>query len=182
VLSPALFSFVKWLTCSSLYISWNHGQACCAGSRIFVHAKIYDQFLAGFTAKAKSLKIGDPFEEGAYQGPQISQIQYDRIMGYIKSGKDDGATVHLGGDRFGTEGYFINPTIFTDCKPEMKIVKEEIFGPVGVIIKFEDDEGVSTAVFVEMICATMTDFGEPCRCHSSGERYDLRTRSRDLQP
>lgn len=65
-----------------------------------------------------------------------------RIMGYIQSGKDQGATVHLGGDRNGTEGYYINPTIFTDTTPDMKIVQEEIFGPVGVVIKFEDDEGI----------------------------------------
>lgn len=62
-------------------------------------------------------------------------------MSYIDSGKSDGATVHLGGDRFGNEGYFINPTLFTDVKPDMKIVKEEIFGPVGVIIKFKDPAG-----------------------------------------
>ncbi len=62
-------------------------------------------------------------------------------MDYINSGKEQGATVHLGGDRNGKEGYFINPTIFTDTKPDMKIVKEEIFGPVGVVIKFEDEEG-----------------------------------------
>ncbi|TFK19026.1 aldehyde dehydrogenase [Coprinopsis marcescibilis] len=104
---------------------WNHGQACCAGSRIFVHAKIYDEFLKKFTER-----------------PQVSQIQYERIMSYIESGKSDGATVHLGGERYGTEGYFVQPTIFTGVTPDMKIVKEEIFGPVGVVIKFDDDEHV----------------------------------------
>ncbi|KDR73217.1 hypothetical protein GALMADRAFT_251806 [Galerina marginata CBS 339.88] len=123
-------------------IFWNHGQACCAGSRIFVQAGIYDKFLQLFTEKARSIKIGDPFTEGVEQGPQVSQIQYDRIMGYIDSGKAEGATVHTGGDRYGTEGYFITPTIFTDTKPDMKIVQEEIFGPVGVVIKFEDEEDV----------------------------------------
>jgi aldehyde dehydrogenase (NAD+) len=68
-------------------------------------------------------------------------------MDFIKSGKDEGATVHLGGDRNGTEGYFINPTIFTNTKPDMRIVQEEIFGPVGVVIKFEDEEGTSTLNF-----------------------------------
>jgi len=121
---------------------WNHGQTCCAGSRIFVQAGIYDEFLKRFTEKARAIKVGDPFGADIDQGPQVSQIQYDRIMGYIDSGKQDGATVHMGGDRHGTEGYFINPTIFTDVKPEMKIVKEEIFGPVGVIIKFENAEDV----------------------------------------
>ncbi|KAG6860546.1 hypothetical protein C0995_009940 [Termitomyces sp. Mi166 len=95
-----------------------------------------------FTERAKAIKVGDPFSKETDQGPQVSQLQYDRIMGYIQSGKEQGATVHLGGDRYGTEGYFINPTIFTDTKPDMKIVQEEIFGPVGVVIKFEDEEDV----------------------------------------
>ncbi|KAF8623357.1 hypothetical protein AX15_006399 [Amanita polypyramis BW_CC] len=122
--------------------SFNHGQTCCAGSRIFVQEGIYDKFLEKFTEKAKAIKIGDPFAKGIDQGPQVSQIQYDRIMGYIDSGKADGATVHLGGARVGKEGYFIEPTIFTNVKPEMKIVREEIFGPVGVVVKFKDEDDV----------------------------------------
>src|SRR6201999_519431 len=111
-------------------ISFNHGQVCCAGSRIFVQAGIYDKFVEKFTASSKALKLGDPFNADTYQGPQVSQQQFDRIMGYIESGKQQGATLHLGGKRHGTEGYFIEPTIFTDIKPDMKIVQEEIFGPV----------------------------------------------------
>ncbi|KAF5368281.1 hypothetical protein D9615_010371 [Tricholomella constricta] len=130
---------VNW---SAHGIFWNHGQACTAGSRIFVQAGIYDEFLKRFTERARAIKLGDPFAAGTDQGPQVSQIQYDRIMDYIASGKKAGATVHLGGDRFGTEGYFINPTIFTDTTPDMRIVQEEIFGPVGVVIKFEDEEDV----------------------------------------
>ncbi|EPQ61365.1 aldehyde dehydrogenase [Gloeophyllum trabeum ATCC 11539] len=143
-------------------IFWNHGQACCAGSRIFVQEGIYQEFLTRFTEKAKSLKIGDPFEPDAYQGPQVSQTQYDRIMGYINSGKEQGAKLHLGGERHGNEGYFIKPTIFTDTKPNMKIVQEEIFGPVGVVIKFTDEDdiirqandtvyGLAAAVFTQNI-------------------------------
>jgi aldehyde dehydrogenase (NAD+) len=130
---------VNW---AAFGIYWNHGQACCAGSRIFVQAKIYDEFLKRFTAKTQSLKVGDPFAKESYQGPQVSKQQYDRIMGYIESGKAEGATVHAGGNRHGNEGYFIQPTIFTNTKPDMKIVREEIFGPVGVVIKFEDDDDV----------------------------------------
>ncbi|KAK7049893.1 hypothetical protein VNI00_005323 [Paramarasmius palmivorus] len=130
---------VNW---SAHGVFWNHGQACCAGTRIFVQSGIYDKFLEKFTEKAKSIKLGDPFASDSMQGPQVSEIQYDRIMSYINSGKEQGATVHLGGDRFGNEGYFINPTIFTGTKPDMKIVQEEIFGPVGVVIKFEDEEDV----------------------------------------
>ncbi|EKM60318.1 uncharacterized protein PHACADRAFT_246179 [Phanerochaete carnosa HHB-10118-sp] len=123
-------------------IFWNHGQTCCAGSRIFVHAKIYDEFLARFTERTKQVKVGDPFSPETYQGPQVSQQQYDRVMEFISSGKEQGATVHLGGERWGKEGYFIQPTIFTDVHRDMRIVQEEIFGPVGVVIRFDDDDDV----------------------------------------
>jgi aldehyde dehydrogenase (NAD+) len=123
-------------------IYFNHGQCCCAGSRIFVQSGIYDEFLKRFTAKSQSIKLGDPFVNDSHQGPQVSQIQYDRIMGYIDSGKQQGAKVHLGGERHGTEGYWIQPTIFTETKPDMRIVQEEIFGPVCVVIKFEDEDDV----------------------------------------
>ncbi|KAI0070004.1 aldehyde dehydrogenase [Panus rudis PR-1116 ss-1] len=130
---------VEW---AAFGIFWNQGQVCCAGSRIFVHAKIYDEFLHKFTEKAKSIRVGDPFHPDSHQGPQVSEAQFNRILGYIDSGKQDGASVHHGGHRVGDEGYFISPTIFTNVRPDMKIVKEEIFGPVGVLIKFEDDEDV----------------------------------------
>ncbi|GJE89226.1 aldehyde dehydrogenase family protein [Phanerochaete sordida] len=148
-------------------IFWNHGQACCAGSRIFVHAKIYDEFLRRFTEQSKKLKLGDPFNPDTYQGPQVSQQQYDRIMEYIDSGKQQGAKVHLGGERWGNEGYFIQPTIFTETSKEMKIVQEEIFGPVGVVIKFQDDDdvirqandtiyGLAAAIFTKNIDRALT--------------------------
>jgi aldehyde dehydrogenase (NAD+) len=75
-------------------------------------------------------------------------------MDYINSGKADGATIHLGGEREGTEGYFIKPTIFTDTKPDMKIVREEIFGPVGVIIKFNDEEGEDEFYLIRNVILT----------------------------
>ncbi|KAJ7171297.1 aldehyde dehydrogenase domain-containing protein [Mycena filopes] len=148
-------------------IFWNHGQACCAGSRVYVQAGIYDKFLELFTAKTKEIKVGDPFAEGVDQGPQVSQVQYDRIMGYIDSGKEQGATLHAGGGRHGAEGFFIEPTIFTDATPEMRIVQEEIFGPVGVVIKFTDEAdvirqandtmyGLAAAVFTQDINRALT--------------------------
>ncbi|KAF8647366.1 hypothetical protein AX16_006761 [Volvariella volvacea WC 439] len=132
---------VKW---ASNGIFFNMGQACIAGSRIFVQEGIYDEFLEKFTAVAQQLTqaTGDPFAETTQHGPQISQIQFDRVMGYIDSGKADGARVHLGGERYGDNGYFIKPTIFTNVHKDMKIVKEEIFGPVGVIFKFKTEEEV----------------------------------------
>ncbi|KAI6146137.1 aldehyde dehydrogenase [Pisolithus tinctorius] len=130
---------VNW---SMFGIFFNHGQCCVAGSRIFVQEGIYDEFLKRFTEKSRSIKVGDPFAPDTFQGPQISKIQYDRIMGYIDSGKKDGAKIHIGGERHGSEGYFIQPTIFLDTKPNMRIVQEEIFGPVSVVIKFKDEEDV----------------------------------------
>ncbi|EIM81827.1 aldehyde dehydrogenase [Stereum hirsutum FP-91666 SS1] len=127
---------------SSHGIFWSSGQVCMAGSRIFVQSGIYDEFLKRFTEKTRSLKLGDPFDADAYQGPVVSKEHYDRVMGYIASGKADGATVHQGGERHGDLGYWIQPTIFTNVRPDMKIVKEEIFGPVAVIIKFEDEDDV----------------------------------------
>ncbi|CCM06719.1 uncharacterized protein FIBRA_09010 [Fibroporia radiculosa] len=128
---------VKWAIHG---IYFNHGQNCSAGSRIFIQEGIYDKFLEQFTQAALAIKVGDPFDESTYQGPQVSKTQFERIMGYITSGKQDGATVHIGGERIGTEGYFIHPTIFTECKPEMKIVREEIFGPVACVMKFRTEE------------------------------------------
>jgi aldehyde dehydrogenase (NAD+) len=121
-------------------IYYNHGQCCCAGTRIFVQEDIYDKFLEAFKKRALENKVGDPFKEETFQGPQVSQLQYDRIMSYIKSGKDEGATLVTGGERHGDKGYFIQPTIFSDVKPEMKIMQEEIFGPVCAIAKFKDEE------------------------------------------
>ncbi|KAL6303078.1 aldehyde dehydrogenase domain-containing protein [Sparassis latifolia] len=133
---------VKWAIHG---IFFNHGQNCSAGSRIFVQDTIYSKFLQEFTARAQAIKVGNPFDPATYQGPQVSKTQFDRIMGYIQSGKDDGATVHTGGKQIGTEGYFIEPTIFTDCKPGMKIVQDEIFGPVACVLKFATEDEVIEA-------------------------------------
>ncbi|KAL1744645.1 aldehyde dehydrogenase domain-containing protein [Schizophyllum fasciatum] len=123
-------------------IFWNQGQVCAAGSRIYVQAGIYDKFLTAFTARARAIRVGDPFGADIDQGPQVCQQQYDRIMSYIETGKQEGATLSAGGKRVGSEGYFIEPTVFTDTDPNMTIVREEIFGPVAVVIKFEDEDDV----------------------------------------
>ncbi|PHH88860.1 hypothetical protein CDD83_6960 [Cordyceps sp. RAO-2017] len=121
-------------------IYFNHGQCCCAGTRIFVQEGIYDKFLEAFKKRASQNKVGDPFDEKTFQGPQVSQLQYDRIMSYIKHGKDEGAVVEIGGERHGDKGYFIQPTIFSNVRSDMKIMQEEIFGPVCAITKFKDEE------------------------------------------
>ncbi|CAK4033512.1 Aldehyde dehydrogenase [Lecanosticta acicola] len=124
-------------------IHMNFGQTCHAGTRIYVHEDVYDKFLEAYTAKMKAITVGDNFDDKNSQGPQNSQVQFDKISSYLKLGKDEGATVHLGGNAKQTDGgYYIEPTIFTDVQPDMKIVKEEIFGPVVVVAKFKSEEEV----------------------------------------
>lgn len=120
----------------------NHGQVCCAGSRIFVQESIYDKFEPKFVAAARAIKLGNPWNKDTTQGPQISEAQFNRIMSYIEGGKEAGAKVITGGTRHGTEGYFIEPTVFANTTSDMRIVREEIFGPVGVLIKFKDEDDV----------------------------------------
>ena len=121
---------------------FNQGQCCCAGSRLFVQESVYDAFVQKIAAKAKGRKVGDPFDPAVEQGPQVSQEQFDRVMGYIAAGKMDGANMLAGGGRVGDKGYFIQPTVFCDVKDEMKIAQEEIFGPVMSILKFKDVDEV----------------------------------------
>ncbi|KAK9881173.1 hypothetical protein WA026_014521 [Henosepilachna vigintioctopunctata] len=120
----------------------NQGQNCCAGSRTFVQAKIYDEFVKKATELAKSRKVGDPFNETTQQGPQADQPSIDKIVDLINSGMNEGAKLQTGGKRIGDVGYFVEPTVFSDVKDNMRIAKEEIFGPVQSILKFETMEEV----------------------------------------
>src|SRR5580658_270733 len=129
-----------------LGLFFNHGQCCCAGSRVFVEEKIYDQFVEKSGARARSRTVGDPFDPKTEQGPQVDQAQFDKIMGYIDAGRSEGATLVCGGDRVGDRGYFIQPTVFADVQDDMKIAKEEIFGPEMSVIPFKNlDEVVTRA-------------------------------------
>jgi aldehyde dehydrogenase (NAD+) len=121
---------------------FNQGQCCCAGSRLFVEDRVHDQFVEKVLAKAKSQKVGDPFDPQTTQGPQVSQEQFDRVMGFIESGKKEGAKLLTGGKRVGERGYFIEPTVFDNVSDTMKIAKEEIFGPVMNILRFKDVDEV----------------------------------------
>jgi aldehyde dehydrogenase (NAD+) len=121
---------------------FNQGQCCVAGSRLFVQESAYDEFVHKIVAKAKGRKVGDPFIAETEQGPQVSQEQFDRVMGYIDAGQKDGAKMLVGGARVGDKGYFIQPTVFADVNDEMKIAREEIFGPVMSILKFKDADEV----------------------------------------
>lgn len=121
---------------------FNQGQCCVAGSRLFVESHIHDEFVDRMIKRVKKQRVGDPFDPGTTQGPQVSQEQFDRVMGYIESGKREGAKCAIGGNRSGSRGYFIEPTVFTGVKDEMKIAQEEIFGPVMSILPFGSAEEV----------------------------------------
>eukprot|EP01113_Clastostelium_recurvatum_P034965 TRINITY_DN4811_c0_g1_i1.p1 TRINITY_DN4811_c0_g1~~TRINITY_DN4811_c0_g1_i1.p1 ORF type:complete len:481 (+),score=146.16 TRINITY_DN4811_c0_g1_i1:176-1618(+) len=119
----------------------NMGQNCCAGSRLFVQADIYDRFVKALTERTGKMKIGDPFTE-VDQGPLVSKDQFDRVLGYIAAGKNEGAKVACGGARHGDKGYYVAPTLFFDVQDNMTIAREEIFGPVLSVLKFETEEEV----------------------------------------
>lgn len=132
---------VKW---AAIGIMSNMGQICTSTSRIYVHESIYEQFLAEFAKHVtEEYKQGDMFEDGVVVGPQVSKLHYEKIMGYIDVGKKEGARVIMGGEANteGTlgKGFFIKPTVFADVKPDFRIVKEEIFGPVVAVGKFSTD-------------------------------------------
>jgi aldehyde dehydrogenase (NAD+) len=121
---------------------FNQGQCCCAGSRLFVESHIHDEFVDRMKKHVSATKIGDPFDPETTQGPQVSQEQFDRVMGYIEHGKQQGANLVSGGARHGTAGYYVQPTVFSGVKDEHKIASEEIFGPVMSIIPFKDMDDV----------------------------------------
>ena len=118
-------------------IFFNHGQCCIAGSRLFVEQDRFDDVVGGVAEIAKSIKVGDGFSADTQMGPLISDEQLAKVTGYLESGRADGAEVVTGGARLGEQGYFFEPTVITKTKPDMKIVREEIFGPVVVAEPFQ---------------------------------------------
>ncbi|KAM3421703.1 hypothetical protein BST61_g2086 [Cercospora zeina] len=154
---------VKW---SHLGIMSNQGQICTSTSRILVEESIYDEFVKKFVAEVKQVsKVGDQWDESTYQGPQVSKQQYEKILSYITLGKEEGASVVTGGESLQQEkgkGFYIAPTVFTNVKDDMRIYREEIFGPVVAIASFKDEAdalrkandttyGLGAAVFTQNI-------------------------------
>lgn len=125
---------------AALGICYNSGQDCTAGSRVYVQDSIHDKFVELLVSKVKELVFGDGLDDKTSGGPVVSRNQYDRVWSYIESGKQEGAKVVLGGTKRTGKGFFVDPTIFTDIRPNMKIVKEEIFGPVLSVGRFKTEE------------------------------------------
>ncbi|MCH2201241.1 MAG: aldehyde dehydrogenase family protein [Fuerstiella sp.] len=134
------------ITGAEFGLFFNQGQCCCAGSRLFVEEAVHEEFVERVVARANQRVLGNPFDTGTTQGPQVDKDQFDKIMGYIDSGSKEGATCATGGQRVGDRGFFIEPTVFTNVTDEMSIAREEIFGPVMSILKFSEmDEAISRA-------------------------------------
>jgi aldehyde dehydrogenase (NAD+) len=127
-------------------IYFHGGQCCTAGSRLFVEEKIQKDFVQRLAELAKKRKLGDPLDPSTEQGPQVSQEQLDKILGYVERGQKEGAKLLAGGKRHGDKGFFVEPTIFDGVKDEMAIAKDEIFGPVVSILPFKKvDEVIDRA-------------------------------------
>ncbi|MET0370005.1 MAG: aldehyde dehydrogenase family protein [Sphingobium sp.] len=124
----------------------NCGQNCSAGSRLIVHRSVYDRVLEGVAAGARGIPQGDGLDPASQIGPLVSQKQLERVSAYIESGKAGGATVVAGGERLDRPGYFVQPTVFADVAGDLAIAREEIFGPVLVVSRFDEvDEAVAMA-------------------------------------
>src|SRR5262245_58563204 len=123
-------------------IFFNHGQCCNAGSRLFVQKSVFDDVVGGVSEIAKGIKVAPGMEPESEMGPLISDEQFEKVLGYLDSGKQQGAEAVVGGGRHGDRGYFVSPTVLTNTSNDMKVVREEIFGPVVCAIPFESPEDI----------------------------------------
>jgi aldehyde dehydrogenase (NAD+) len=136
---------VKQIASGALF---NAGQVCSAATRIIVEESIYNDFVERLVARSRSYRVGDPLDPSTMMGPVISRKQMDRILGYVDSGRLEGARLMTGGQRHGNQGFYIEPTVFSDVESDMRIAQEEIFGPVVSILRFAngaEDEAVRIA-------------------------------------
>lgn len=121
-------------------IFYNQGQVCTAGSRLYVHKSAYEKVVGAIADRAKAIKVGHGLDESNDMGPLVSQEQFDRVSSFFESGKQEGARAVAGGARHGSEGYFVQPTVYADTNHQMRLVKEEIFGPVIAAMPYDDDD------------------------------------------
>ncbi len=123
-------------------IFFNHGQACSAGSRLYIHRSIFDEVVTRLSELAETIPLGSGLDPATEMGPLVSQVQLDRVCHFIKKGREEGAKLITGGERADRKGYYVKPTIFTSEDDSLVIAKEEIFGPVLVAIPFDDEDDV----------------------------------------
>ena len=119
-------------------IFFNQGEVCSAGSRLYIQKNVFDQVVEGVAEQAKKIKVGSGFDPSTQMGPLVSDEQLARVTGYLQSGVSEGAKAVVGGQRYGDRGYFVEPTVIVNANQQMKIVQEEIFGPVVVAQPFDD--------------------------------------------
>jgi betaine-aldehyde dehydrogenase len=127
-------------TCNGIF--WNQGEICSAGSRVFVERAIYDDALQAMTERAGAVRLGNGLDPETTMGPLVSKEQQERVLAYIEAGRDEGAKLAAGGENGAERGYFVRPTIFYDARNDMRIAREEIFGPVMAVIPFDDPDDV----------------------------------------
>ncbi len=132
---------------ASSAIFFNHGQCCCAGSRLFVQEKRYERVLEGVCSAAKNIRLGPGLDPSTEMGPLVSKVQFERVTGYLRSGEAEGARTLAGGKRHGNAGYFVEPTVLDGTRETMRVYQEEIFGPVVTVMPFKevDDELIRLA-------------------------------------
>src|SRR5205807_8006076 len=123
-------------------IFFNHGQCCCAGSRLYIEKPIFDKVIEGVVEEAKKIKLGSGLDPESQMGPLVSEEQLNRVCGYIDAGVSEGAKAVIGGRRKGTKGHFVEPTVLVNTRQNMKVVQEEIFGPVVAALPFKDVDEV----------------------------------------
>jgi phenylacetaldehyde dehydrogenase len=121
-------------------IFYNQGQVCTAGSRLYVHKSAFDRVVGAVADRANAIKVGPGLDESNEMGPLVSEEQFNRVMGFFDSGKEEGARVMAGAERLGNQGYFVKPTVYADTNHDMRMVREEIFGPVIAAMPYDDDD------------------------------------------
>jgi phenylacetaldehyde dehydrogenase len=123
-------------------VFFNAGQICVAGSRLFAHREIYDATLEGLAGHASAIRVGPSLDETSQMGPLVSEEQQTRVLGYLDQGRKAGAAIVSGGEAGSSSGYYVKPTVLANVKPDMTVVREEIFGPVVVVQRFDDLDDV----------------------------------------